>query len=203
MKVDNFTVYLRGFKEEDYKQINIWRNDIEIQRLVSASFKYVSEAMEREWVKSKMMDNRKDIYLAICLKENDKIIGYVSINAIDYINRSAEGGGIVLDRAYQDGIARYEVGVLIRELVFDHLNINRYEGRCLVEHVASRIIMESTGYQLEGILRDAVYKDGLYHDQCVYSLLRKDYYLWKEQNKYSLYSFAKNVRRLKKEYVKD
>lgn len=202
MKKDNFSIYLRGFQEDDFKQINVWRNDPEIQRLVSTSFKYVSEAIEREWVRNKMMDNRRDIYLAICLKENDKMIGYVSVNSIDYINRSAEGGGIILDKEYQDGIARYEVGVLIRELVFDHLNINRYEGRCLVEHTASRIVMEATGYKLEGIIRKSVYKDGRYHDQCIYSLLREDYYQWKELGKYSLASFAKLVRNLKKEYDK-
>ncbi len=201
MERDNLTIYLRGFKEEDYKQINLWRNDPEIQSLVSTSFKYVSEAIEREWVRSKMLDNRRDIYLAICLKESDTMIGYVSVNGIDYLNRSAEGGGIVLDRAYQDGIARYEVGVLIRELVFDHLNINRYEGRCLVEHTASRIIMEATGYKLEGILRQSIYKEGCYHDQCVYSLLREDYYEWKESGKYAFSYFARQVRKLKKEYV--
>ena len=202
MKDNKFSIYLRGFNEDDYRQINVWRNDRDIQRLVSTSFKYVSEAIEREWVKNKMLDNRRDIYLAICRKENDKMIGYVSINSIDYINRSAYGGGIILDKEYQDGIARYEVGILIRQLVFDDLNINRYEGRCLVEHVSSRIIMEATGYQLEGIIRESVYKDGKYHDQCVYSLLRKDYYEWCKIGKYSLSSFARLVRKLKKNYVK-
>lgn len=200
--MDKLSIYLRSFKEDDYKQINVWRNDRDIQKLVSTSFKYVSEAIEREWVKNKMMDNRKDIYLSICLKENDKMIGYISINDIDLLNRTAKGGGIVLDRKYQDGIARYEVGILIRKLVFDDLNINRYEGKCLAEHIASRIVMEATGYKLEGIIRESVYKDGIYHDQCIYSLLRSDYYEWLKNGKYTLLSFAKSVRFLKSKYAK-
>ncbi|MDE5674610.1 MAG: GNAT family N-acetyltransferase, partial [Muribaculaceae bacterium] len=166
--MDKLSIYLRPFREDDYKQINIWRNDREIQKLVSTSFKYVSEAIEREWVKSKMMDNRKDIYLSNCLKENDIMIGYISINDIDLLNRTAKGGGIVLDKKYQDGIARHEAGILVRKIVFDDLNINRYEGKCLSEHMTSRIVMEATGYQLEGIVRQSVYKDGIYHDQCIY-----------------------------------
>ena len=59
--------------------------------------------------------------------------------------------------------------------------------------------MEATGYRLEGILRDAVYKDGRYHDQCVYSLLRADYYQWMQAGKYSLPNFARLVRNLKKQ----
>lgn len=196
----DYSIYLRAFKEEDYKQINIWRNDREIQKLVSSHFRYVSEAIEKEWVKSKMMDNRRDIYLAICLKENDKMIGYVSINNINYISRNAEGGGIILDKEYQDGIARHEVGMLVRELVFKQLNLIRYEGRCLALHTASRIIMEATGYKLEGILRKAVYKDGEYHDQCVYSLLKEDYDNWMNTGQYALKAFAHKVKAIKKIY---
>lgn len=197
---DNYTIYLRGFREQDYEQINRWRNDRNIQSLLSCPFRYVPEAIEREWVKSKSLNNRTDIYLAVCLKADDRMIGYVSVNDIDYQQRVAYGGGIVLDSEFHDGIVRYEVGMLVRELVFDQLNINRYEGRCLAEHKASRIVMEATGYKLEGVLRQAVYKDGRYHDQCVYSLLRDDYYDWMSCDAYSLKSFAGKVRELNKRY---
>ena len=195
-----YTIYFRGFKESDTEQINRWRNDRDIQALVSAPFRYVPEAIEREWVKRKMMENRHDIYLAICLKSDDTMIGYVSVNNIDYVSRTADGGGVVLDRRYQDGTARYELGMLIRELVFDQLNINRYVGRCLREHTTSRIVMEATGYKFEGYARQAVYKDGKYHDQCVYSLLREDYYDMMERGEYSLKNFARKVKTLKKQY---
>lgn len=197
---NTLSIYLRGFKEEDYKIINVWRNDPEIQRLVSTGFKYVSEAIEKEWVKKKMMDNTKDIYLAVCLKSTDEMVGYVSVNDINLLNRVARGGGIVLDKRYQDGIIRHEVGILIRNLVFDQLNINRYEGRCLETHTASRIIMEATGYKLEGIIRQAVYKDGRYHNLCIYSLLKEDYDMWTMTNMYSLRNFSKKVRELRKVY---
>lgn len=84
----DYSIYLRGFKEEDTVRINRWRNDPEIQKLVSSSFRYVSEAIEREWVKSKMNSNRTDIYLAICLRETDEMIGYVSVNNINQIGRA-------------------------------------------------------------------------------------------------------------------
>ena len=86
------SIFLRGFEIEDALLINKWRNDFEIQKLVSTSFKYVSLEIEKEWVKSKMMDNRKDIYLAICLNDDSrKMVGYVSVNNIDYLNRTAVG----------------------------------------------------------------------------------------------------------------
>lgn len=38
-----YTIYFRGFKESDTEQINRWRNDRDIQALVSAPFRYVPE----------------------------------------------------------------------------------------------------------------------------------------------------------------
>ncbi len=197
---DEYSIYLRGFIEEDVPVINRWRNDRRMQALVSAPFKYVPEAIERDWVISKMHENRRDIYLAICLKADDRMVGYLSVNNIDHLNRTAFGGGIVLDRDAQDGIVRHEAGILTRQLVFDHLNINRFEGRCLAEHITSRVLMEACGYKLEGTLRQAVYKDGRYHDQCVYSLLRDEYYRLMADGEYSLLSIAKKAKRIKKKY---
>lgn len=193
-----FSIYLRGFQEDDYKVINFWRNDPEIQKLVSTSFKYVSEAIEKEWVKQKMMDNRKDIYLAICLKKNDRMIGYLSINGIDYINRSATAGGIVIDKEFQDGIIKYEAGVLSRELVFDHLNLNRLTAHCLTSNITSSLIMEATGYVKEGKKRQSIYKDGEYHDQFIYSLIREDYYKFKSIGYYLFKNYIKRIKSLRK-----
>lgn len=193
-------VFLRGFEIDDALLINKWRNDMEIQRLVSTSYKYVSLEIEKEWVRKKMMDNQRDIYLAICLNnESRRMVGYVSVNNIDYINRSAHGGGIVIgEKLFQDGEIKYEVGVKIRELVFDHLNLNRFTGSCLAEHKVSRIMMEACGYKLEGVKRQAIYKDGKYHDQFCYSLLREEYYKLLEEGQYSLMSFAKRIKEIRR-----
>lgn len=194
----DFSVYLRAFQEDDYKIINKWRNDPEIQRLVSSHFRYVSEAIEREWVKQKMMENQKDIYLAICLLKNNQMIGYTSINNIDYINRSAEGGGILIDPKYSNGIYRYEAGILTRELVFNHLNLNRIEAKCLVEHKDTAIYMEACGYKIEGILRKVIFKDGKYHDQYIFSLLKEENDRIQQNHESSLLHIAKRIREIKR-----
>nr|WP_320947271.1 GNAT family protein [Bacteroides intestinalis] len=198
-------IFLRGFQIEDHLLINKWRNDSEIQKLVSTSFKYVSLEIEKEWVKQKMMDNRKDIYLAICLNNaSQQMIGYASLNNIDYINRTVMSGGIVIaDKQYQDGFIRFEVGVKMRELVFSHLNMNRYTAACISEHFISRVTIEASGFKLEGCRRQAIYKDGSYHDQLCYSLLREEYYKMLEDGQYAVAAYAKRVKqisdRLKKE----
>lgn len=189
-------IFLRGFQIEDHILINKWRNDMDIQNLVSTSFKYVSLDIEKEWVRQKMMNNTKEIYLAICLNDDSQaMIGYVSVNSIDYINRSAHGGGIVIAaKEYQDGFIRHEVGMKVRELVFSHLNMNRYTAACLAEHTISRVTIEASGFKLEGIKRQAIFKNGTYHDQLYYSLLRDEYYKLLADGQYTLHNYAKRIK---------
>lgn len=193
-------IFLRGFELEDYILINQWRNDPEMQKLLSGNFRYVPLEMEKEWVKQKMMNNTREIYLAVCLNDDSReMIGYTSVNDIDYVNRSARGGGVVIgNKQYRDGEIRYEVGMIVRELVFDHLNMNRFTAACLAEHHSSRIMIEACGFQLEGIRRQSVYKNGVYHDQYMFSLLRDDYYRLKEEGRYSLRAFARQIEIVRK-----
>lgn len=197
-------IFFRAFEPNDYLIINRWRNDPEIQRMTAGTFRYVSSEMEKEWVKSKILNNTRDIYLAICPKDKpDMMIGYTSINDIDYTQRSAHGGGIVIgDPEFRDGSVRLEVGIKIRKYVFETLNMHRFSGACLADHLISRITIEASGFILEGRKRDAVFKNGKYHDLLIFSLLKDEYFEHLKLGTYDYVNYAKRVRELKMKYKK-
>ncbi|MDR0981645.1 MAG: GNAT family N-acetyltransferase [Culturomica sp.] len=196
------SIFFRAFEENDYLLINQWRNDPKIQALTGKYFRYVSSLMEKEWVKDKMMHNTKDIYLSICLNdESKKMIGYISINDIDYVNRTACQGGLVLgDPIAHDGTIWIESILSILEYNFNHLNMNRVYGNSLVEHKLTRIMCEASFQQMEGVGRQAVYKDGRYHDIYFWGLLREDYFRHKEAGDYEVNAMVKRVIALRKKY---
>lgn len=195
-------IHLRMFKENDYILINKWRHDPEIQHLVSAPYKYVSLEIEKEWVKAKMSNNKSDIYLAICIKENEdteKMIGYTSINSIDYINRKAELGGILIgEKKYHNGIVVYNVGLKTLELAFDHLNLNRLSAACLTEHFTSKVQILARGFKLEGTYREAIFKDGTYHDQYTFGILKHEFDSLRLEGYYKFNNYLKVITELSK-----
>ena len=134
--MSNYSVFLRAFELEDYLLINKWRNDFEIQKLTCGTFRYVSSEMEKTWVQDKIMNNNHNIYWAICLNDEAKtMIGYTSINNIDYVNRSVHGGGIVIgERSLSSGNILIDVFLLKFDYIFNHLNLNRYTASCLESH---------------------------------------------------------------------
>lgn len=196
-------IFLRAFEFNDYQLINQWRNNMNIQKLVVGPYRYVSSEMEKKWVESKMMNNVSEVYWAICLNDDTKkMIGYTSINNIDYINRKVHGGGIVIGNyKYRDGTMFKQASDIVKSYVFDTLNMNRYTGSCLANHIDSRVMLESFGMILEGIQRKAVYKWGAYRDLCLYSILRSEYYIQKE-NPLTELEYARKIKRIRDKYRK-
>ena len=202
--MEKYSVFLRAFEPDDYILINKWRNDPEIQRLTAGHRRYVSSEMEKEWVRSKMLNNNTDIYLAICTNdEHGKMIGYLSINNIDHWNRTADAGGIVIgDKKEQNAFAATEATFLQLEYVFEELNIHKLSGTCLVEHKASLLPSLCLGYKIEGVMRDNRFKGGKYHDEVLFSILENEYYSAKSEGVYEMRSFIKKVAELRREIKK-
>lgn len=193
-------VYLRMFREDDYILINKWRHDIDIQRLVSAPYRYVSLEIEKQWVASKMSSNKTDVYLAICVKSEEmqeQMVGYTSINDIDYVNRKAHLGGILIgEKKYHNGVVVYQAGLKMLELAFDHLNLNRLSASCLVEHKTSTIQIQARGFKLEGMYKQAIFKDGMYHDQYIFGILKEDFVKMREEGYYKFNTYMNRIVQL-------
>ena len=190
------SIYLRAFEPEDYILINKWRNDKDLQNLTGGSFRYVSSEMERSWVLDKIMHNTENVYLAICLNNDSKLmIGYLSINGINHLHRTADCGSILIgDRKYRNGIFLIDAFLQMYVLVFDSLNINRFTGLCLSNHKSSILMMEMLGMKGEGRIRESIFTNGVYCDQLLFSILRTEYY---EMLKLGLLNYREIMKRVK------
>lgn len=197
------TVYLRLFEPEDYEKTYQWHSDFDLMKSTCGPMRLVSKEIERDWVLSKASNNQKDIYLAICLIENDEMIGWYSISNIDHLNRKCHCSGVVIgDKRYRDGIAYREAGDLAFHYIIYELNMNRISGSCLREQILSRAQMESSYWTLEGIERQAIFKNGKYHDICHYAILRDEYMTHLKNGDYddNEIRLAKIVRQLRRNY---
>lgn len=195
------SIYIRPFGPDDYILINKWRNDHSLQMFTTGQKKYVSIEMEKEWVRDKMMNNSKEIYWAICLNDNSKrMIGYMSINNIDHLNKKLQLGGIVIGETdCRDGISLLESELFKLKYSFEELNMNRVDTKCLVNHPTAPIMLQSLGFRKEGTLRSYVFKNDHYIDVDIYSLLRDEYEELKKLGVYKIYKLIRRFRQFLKE----
>ncbi|MCB1118593.1 MAG: GNAT family N-acetyltransferase [Chlamydiia bacterium] len=108
--------------------------------------------------------------LTLGIWNQQQLVGLIDYHAIDNINHAASIG-YWIDQAHQGkGVMTRSVKALIG-YGFSALQLHRIEIRCAVDNLKSARIPQALGFQEEGILRDAEYVNGRYHDVKVYSLL--------------------------------
>jgi len=171
-------IYLRAFEPEDYTLTVKWRNDEEITKALSGNHFFVSQAREKKWVEDKSINDDNHIYLAICLREDGKMIGFTSINNIDCRNLKAEWGGTIIGEKslWGKGYAT-EAAKLMLEYLFEQYPMHKCYAYCLEEHEVTQKMFLSLGLNKEGLIRDDVFKDGEFKSKLLFSILREEYVL--------------------------
>lgn len=168
-------VYLRALEIEDARIINTWRNDHELTYNLAGNFFFVSYEREKESIRLKILDDSKHIYLGICENESKKLIGYGSINNIDLRNLKAEWRSIFIgDKEYLGKGFGKEASSLILRFLFDQYPINKCYGYCFEDHPATPSLLKTLGFKKEGVLRDHIYKNGVFKNVLLFSILRNE-----------------------------
>jgi ribosomal-protein-alanine N-acetyltransferase len=76
------------------------------------------------------------------------------------------------------GLMPEAIGELIR-FGFEEMDLNRIEATTHTENLRSQRVLTRLGFQKEGLLRDFYFRDNIYNDQVLFSLLRRE---WQEGN---------------------
>lgn len=159
-------VYLRALEPEDYKTSIKWRKDDQIWEMLGGTKYFVSEAYEKKWVEDTIFSS-KDLKLAICLCEDDRYIGNVYMTDLNMINRTCSSHILIGEKdCWGKGYAREALMQAI-DYVVKERGIQRIEALVLESNSQSLRMLEKCGYVLEGVKRNAVYKNGTFHNQCI------------------------------------
>jgi RimJ/RimL family protein N-acetyltransferase len=194
------TVYFRAIEPEDAEYIYMWMNDHEMMRDAVGMPRPKSMQECREWAISASKHNPFNYSFAICTNDkSNKIIGYTTLTNIHFINSSVETGAIVIgDRNYRDGITWIESVLYLHYFAFEILHLNRLYGSHLLSQKVSDSITDLFFWQHEGILRQAVYKNGKYHDLSSEALLKDEYFKHKNNGEYTVSSVLERLKVLRK-----
>jgi RimJ/RimL family protein N-acetyltransferase len=179
MIISGKIVYLRAMELDDMEMYRDMINDDYISQMVVGWSFPVSKKEQFDWYNRVISSENKRF--TICLKENDKPVGMVTLTDIDYINRTALHGIKLHPSCPQGkGIATDAVMTLM-ELAFNQMNLNRLDGSWLVYNTSSKRLYERCGWREEGIKRSAIYRNGEYHDMAISGILKEEFIAAKER----------------------
>ncbi|HMO18045.1 MAG TPA: GNAT family protein [Oligoflexia bacterium] len=153
-----------------------WFNDEEIcKTLQKHYFPNTVESQLKFW-ESNIQDAKDKLQLGICKTGNDNLLGIVSLNAIDYINRKCEFSIVIGEKEGRNISIFLESARLIFKHAFKTLNMNKIYGGSLSKELVT-LMCRSLGCKEEGISRMDIFKNGSYHDSYRYSILSDEFIL--------------------------
>jgi RimJ/RimL family protein N-acetyltransferase len=116
----------------------------------------------------------KTLTLAVALKDDDALIGAISLLNLSAPHQRGELGYWVGRNYWSNGYCT-EAALAMAEFGFLTLGLHRVEGRCLRTNTRSARVMEKVGLSVEGCLREHVSKWGRFEDILLFGLLKADW----------------------------
>ena len=110
----------------------------------------------------------------IVLKETNKVIGLVDISHIDWKNKNAELGYWLGKKYWGRGYTTEAVKLILR-FAFEKLKLHRVYAHLFEENIASRRVLEKTGFRLEGTTRESRYRYNKWHNELRFGILKQEY----------------------------
>ena len=174
-RLEGAVIYLTPLSEADVSESYVeWLNDAVVCRDNSHGTIHNTRARTLDYVRS-VQDSETTKAFAIRLKTTGKHVGNVSIQKIDPVNRSAELAILIGEKeAWGQGVGTDAYRLLI-DYGFTELNLNRIYSGQTARNKAMIRVCEKVGMTQEGLLRQAMFKNGEYLDVVVHALLRDDY----------------------------
>ncbi len=172
MRILGKKIMLRELKEGDMPFLNELANNPDIAQNVVGWSKPVTLLEQMQWYQNLGSDN--SIRFSIVNIEDNELYGALVIDNIDWKNRKCGLGIKLAEKSRGKGIGS-ESTVLALKYIFDELNLNRISVSVLGFNIPSQKIFKKNNFTQEGVLREAVFKNGQYHDLHTFSLLKREY----------------------------
>lgn len=169
-------IYLRGLEKDDLSNSYFqWLNDQEVCKFNSHG-RFPNNPERMESYLHRAYTDPTLIVFAIVLKENNEHIGNISLQNINYIDRSAEFAIIIGQKDYWGKGISKEAANLIFKHGFETLNLHRIYCGTPEDNLGMRKLAQHLGMQEEGRRKEALFKRGGYMDIVEYGLLSREFF---------------------------
>jgi len=158
-------VVLRDFCENDIESLVLFLNNENVTKFLTSRIPQPYSFDDAKW----WVNTGSKEGFTKAIEVNRKFVGTIRVTAGQFeSNRSAEIGYWLEENSWGKGIAT-EAVMEMTEYVFTKTNIVRLYAPVFSPNKASMRVLEKCGYQLEGILKMAIFKNDVFLDEHLYA----------------------------------
>jgi ribosomal-protein-serine acetyltransferase len=176
IKTEIPSLKLRLLKEEDAEELSLrvdqnrehlrrWLPWLDGAKDISDQLKFIQRCSEGAIA---------GMALHHALLSGGEIVGMVSFNNIEKLNRCATMGYWLAEAQIGKGLMTAAVKALIDD-GFEHLELNRIQARVATDNHRSQAVCDRAGLKKEGVLRQSEWHSNHFLDMTVSSILRSEW----------------------------
>ena len=168
-------IYLREVRVSDVNErYQTWLNDPAVTAFLEIRYTPRSFENIRKFVEA--MDGKTDeIFLAICLKKEERHIGNIKLGPINPIHRFADVSLLIGERdCWRAGYATEAIRILTT-FAFNALNLNKLRAGCYSGNRGSEKAFLKAGFRREGLLKNQWIVGGAFQDEVLMGLWSGDW----------------------------
>ena len=170
-KISGERLYLSPVNEEDKEIYTKWMNDKSVTENFGNYCRMISLSKEEDWIK----EISKDYNFGIILRENNELIGNISLVNIHHINQTASLRIFIGERENRNKGYGKEAIKLILDYGFNTLNLNNIMLNVYSFNRNAIRAYEKIGFKKIGARRKAIYKDGRFYDEIYMDILNEEF----------------------------
>jgi len=163
---------LRRIEREDIPTFVRWFSDPEVRTFLLVNSP-ISQAEEEKWFERKLEEEGSELFAIETL--DGKHIGNIELFDIHRIHRQAELGVVLGEKSYWGQGYGSDAILALLQFAFQELNLHRVQLRVYEDNERGKRAYEKCGFQLEGRLRDAIYRRGRYYDMLMMGILAHEF----------------------------
>ena len=150
-----------------------WVNDPAIKRGILVHSPITVESEEANI--AAMTNDPHRVVLGIARQDDDRLIGVVELMAIDFKNRQSCLGIMIGEiEEWGKGFGTEALRLIVGH-AFATLNLNRVWSHVFEDNARAARAHEKVGFKREGLLRQALFRDGRYWDVLAMGVLRDEF----------------------------
>ena len=156
---------------DDLERCQRWINDPEVHKTLEFRTP-MSLKQERDWLEKACCNSFKELTLAICIADDHRHIGVVSLLDSQPTHRKATFGILVGETELHDRGFGTEATRLICQYGFEEMNLHKINLTVRADNLRGIHVYEKVGFVKEGLLKDEIYRQGMYQDMLTMGLFR-------------------------------
>lgn len=166
------SVYLSPRNTEDVEMFTEWLNDFETTDYIGRSGILTTIEGEKKYLEENA--NQEAAFVIVMLDEN-KMIGTVGLDNIDWINKTATLGIFIGDKQYRNKGYGTEAIRLLLEYGFRYLNLHNIKLDLMEFNAPALKCYERCGFKEYGRRRKCKFINGKYYDSISMDILAEEF----------------------------